>query len=81
MLGRACELGAQVHHQQQTRRKKKSKSLALIARQPLVAGVKAKEPTLRKIAADGEAIGLGPAVSHHLRPHILARADELAAIA
>lgn len=81
VLDRICELGAQVHHQQQARRKKKSKSPARIAREPLVTGLKVMEPALRKIAANGEAMGLEPVVAFHLRPHILARADELAALA
>lgn len=39
------------------------------------------EPALRQIAAQGEAMGLETAVMEHLRPHILARANELAALA
>jgi serine/threonine-protein kinase HipA len=75
VVDRVCELGGQV---QKERRKK---GAALIARKPLVAGIKAMEPALRKTAAQGEAMGLDAAVINHLRTHILARADELAALA
>jgi len=74
VLDRVCELGAQV---QRARRRKG----VLIAREPLVAGLKAMEPGLRQVAAEGAAMGLEPDVLAHLRPHLLARADELATLA
>ena len=52
-----------------------------VVRAPLVAGLKAMEPAFRQIAADGEAMGLEPAVIEHLRPQILAMVDELVALA
>lgn len=52
-----------------------------LARAALVAGLKTMEPALRQVAADGEAMGLEPEVLNHLRPHILAQADQLAALA
>jgi serine/threonine-protein kinase HipA len=76
VVARVCELGAQV----QAERGKK-KGPALIAREPLVAGIKAMEPALRAIAMEGEALGLETDVVSQLRPHILARADELATLA
>ena len=39
------------------------------------------EPSLRQVAGQGEAMGIEPGVLNHLRPHILARAEELAALA
>lgn len=73
VLDRLCELGAQV---QKERRRKG----VLIAREVLVAGIKAMEPVLRQIADQGESMGLEPAVIEHLRPHILARTHELATL-
>ncbi len=75
VVDRVCDLGAQA---QKARRRR---GPAPIAREPLVAGIKAMEPALQAIAAQGEAMGLEAAVIEHLRPHILARADELAALA
>ena len=75
VVDRVCELGAQLAA---VRRKKDA---ALVAREPLVAGIKAMEPALRRLAAQGESMGLDAAVIGHLRPHILARAGELAALA
>lgn len=75
VLDRVCDLGAQV---QKARRQK---GRALIAREPLVAGLRAMAPALREIAAVGETMGLEAAVIDHLRPHIHARADEMAALA
>jgi len=75
VLDRVCAPGAQVQNE------RRKKGPALIARAPLVAGLKAMEPALRQIAAQGEAMGLETAVMEHLRPHILARANELAALA
>ncbi len=39
------------------------------------------EPGLRKVAEQGQAMGIKPEVLNHLRPHILARAQELATLA
>lgn len=75
VLNRVVELGAQVQ------KERRQRGPALIVREPLVAGIKAMEPALREIAADGAAMGLDSAVIEHLRPHLLARADELAALA
>jgi len=54
---------------------------SLVTRAALVAGLKAMEPALREIAQHGETMGLETAVIDHLRPHLLARANELAALA
>lgn len=78
VLDRVCELGAQV---QAERRKRPGKSrTGPIAREPLVEGLKAMVPALHRIAAEGEAMGLAAEVLAHQRPHILARAQELAAL-
>ena len=37
--------------------------------------------SLRLVAEQGEAMGIEPGVLNHLRPHVLARAEELAALA
>lgn len=52
-----------------------------VARPLLVTGLKAMEAPLRQIAADGEILGLEPDVIDHLRPHVLAMADQLSALA
>ncbi|CAN5465838.1 type II toxin-antitoxin system HipA family toxin [soil metagenome] len=79
VLDRVCELGAQAQKQ---RRKKPGKSRPEpIAREPLVAGLKAMVPALQQIAAEGEAMGLEAGVLDHLRPGLLAHAQELAALA
>lgn len=52
-----------------------------IDRAGLVAGLKPMEAALRNIAVEGGAFGLDKSVLDHLRPHIVARADELAALA
>jgi serine/threonine-protein kinase HipA len=75
VVNRVCTLGTEV---QKERRKQ---GPGLITREPLVAGLKAMAPALREIAVHGEAMGLEPDVLGHLRPGILARADELAALA
>jgi serine/threonine-protein kinase HipA len=74
VLDRVCELGAAP-----VPGRKKPRAAA-IAREPLVAGLKAMEPGLRAVAAEGEAMGLEADVLQQLRPHLLARADELAAL-
>jgi serine/threonine-protein kinase HipA len=74
VLDGVCELGAQVQ------KERRRKGPTLIVRDALAAGIKAMEPALRQLAADGEAMGLETAVINHLRPSILARADELAAL-
>jgi serine/threonine-protein kinase HipA len=79
VMDRVCELGAMV--QKSRKRGKKEAAVPVIAREPLVVGIKAMEPALRQLAAEGEAMGLEPEVFNHLRPHILAKADELAALA
>lgn len=73
VVDRVCELGADA---QKGRRGKR----ALIERGPLVEGLKAMEPTLREIAAAGEAMALEPQVAAFLRPHLLAMADDMAAL-
>jgi serine/threonine-protein kinase HipA len=52
-----------------------------LQRAELVAGLRAMAPVLVQIAAEGQAMGLEPEVLDHLRPGILARAQELAALA
>jgi serine/threonine-protein kinase HipA len=79
VLDRVCELGAMV--QKSRKRGKKEAAVPVIAREPLVVGIKAMAPALRQLAAEGEAMGLEPEVFNHLRPHILAKADELAGLA
>jgi serine/threonine-protein kinase HipA len=74
VLDRICELAVRV---QKARRKKGPDP---VQRTPLVEGLKAMAPALEQIAADGEAMGLDANVLAHLRPGILARAQELAAL-
>lgn len=74
VLDKVCALGAQA---QQTRRKNRP---ALVERLPLVQGLKAMVPALERIAAEGESMGMETEVLQHLRPGILARARELAAL-
>jgi serine/threonine-protein kinase HipA len=78
VLDRVCELEAQVRNSVKGRRRKGS---PLLEREVLVAGLKAMEPRLRQVAEQGEAMGIEPGVLNHLRPHILARAQEMAALA
>ncbi len=78
VVDRVCELAA---HALQTKPGAKKKRQPAIAREALVAGLKAMEPALRQVAAEGDALGVEPDVLNHIRPHILARADELAALA
>lgn len=79
VVGRVCELGALT--EKSKKRRKGKAGPPVISREALVSGIKAMEPALRALAAEGEAMGLAPDVVNHLRPHILARADELAALA
>ncbi|MFC7461208.1 type II toxin-antitoxin system HipA family toxin [Hydrogenophaga defluvii] len=74
VLDRVCELSAQVHKEQ------RRKGPELVQRKPLVQGLKIMVPTLERIAAEGETMGLEPGLLQHLRPGILARAQELATL-
>jgi len=74
VLDRICELGAQVH------KERRRKGPELVQREPLVQGLKTMVPTLERIATDGETMGLEPELLQHLRPGILARAQEMAAL-
>jgi len=74
VLDRVCELGEQV---QRERRKKGS---PLLQRASLVLELKTMAPTLERIAAEGEAMGLEPEVLSHLRQYLLASAQELMAL-
>jgi len=74
VLDRVCELAALMP------KMRKQKKTAPVSREFLCAGLKAMEPALRQIAVLGEVMGLEPAVMDHVRPHILERADELAAL-
>lgn len=78
VVDRVCELAAQA---MQTKPGTKKKRKPAIAREALVAGLKAMEPALRQVAAEGDTLGVEPDVLNHIRPHIMARADELAALA
>lgn len=76
VLDRLCELEEQVRKLM----KRNKKGPPLLERSALVDGLKAMEPGLRHVAERGEEMGIEPGVLNHLRPHILARADELAAL-
>lgn len=71
VLDRVCNLGEQVQ------KKRRKNAPRLVEREPLVAGLKAMVPGLKRIAAHGEDMGLDSEVLKHLRPSILARAKEL----
>jgi serine/threonine-protein kinase HipA len=73
-LDRVCALGLQV---QKERRKNGPE---LVQRAPLVECLKVMIPALEQIAVDGKTMGLDAAVLNHLRPGILARVQELAAL-
>lgn len=75
VIDKVCELGTQA-----PKPRRGTRSRPVIAREPLVAGLKAMEPALRQVAEQGLALGLEPVVHTHLRPYLLARADELAAL-
>ncbi len=74
VVDRLCALGAQVQ------KERRHKSPALLAREALVTGLKAMVPALEEIATNGEALGLDAEVLQHLRPSLLARAQELSAL-
>lgn len=74
VLDRICELAAQVH------KERRKKGDAPVQRAPLVEGLKAMVPALEQMAADGDTLGLDTDVHKHLRPYMLARARELAAL-
>jgi len=74
VLDRVCELAVQVQ------KKRRKKGPGTVQRTPLVEGLKAMVPALEQIASEGEAMGLDASVLAHLRPGILARAHELAAL-
>jgi len=75
VLDSVCELSAQV---QKERRKK---GPGPVQRAPLVEGLKAMAPALARMATEGETMGLEPELLQLLRPGIVARAQELAALA
>ena len=62
-------------------RARRGKGPALLERAALVEGLQAMVPALQRIAAEGEAMGMEADVLNHLRPSLLARARELAALA
>ena len=74
VLDRVCELAVQVHKQH------RKKGPADLQRAALVDGLQAMVPALEQIARTGETMGLDADVLAHLRPGILARAQELAAL-
>lgn len=74
VLDSVCELAAQLP------RKRRGTQSDPLQRDPLVKGLKAMIPALERIAADGLALGLEHEVLGHLRPALLARAQELAAL-
>jgi serine/threonine-protein kinase HipA len=74
VLDRVCELSEQVPRQ------RRKKGAVPLQRAPLVTGLKAMVPALERMAAEGETMGLEPEVFSHLRPSLLARAQELTAL-
>lgn len=74
VVDRLCALGAQVQ------KERRNKGPALLAREALVTGLQAMVPALEEIATNGEALGLDTEVLQHLRPSLLARAQELSAL-
>ena len=74
VLDCVCELAAQVHKQH------RKKGHTPLQRAALVEGLKAMVPALKHIADKGETMGLDADVLAHLRPGILERAQELAAL-
>lgn len=83
VLDRVCELAAQVQDGARAKKGKSSRKQVMppVQRAPLVEGLKSMVPALARIAADGLAMGLDAALFDQLRPGILARAKELAALA
>jgi serine/threonine-protein kinase HipA len=74
VLDRVCELALQVH------KESSKKGPNPVQRTRLVEGLKAMVPVLEQIAAEGETMGLDADVLAHLRPGILARAQDLAVL-
>ena len=72
VLDRVCALATQI--------KKPRRKAALIVREPLVEGLKTMVPALERIADEGAAMGMDAEVLNHLRPGILALAQQLAAL-
>lgn len=75
VLDAICQRAAQVQ------RERSKKGPVLVQRAALVEGLQAMVPALRRIAAEGETMGMDAGVLNHLRPSLLARAQELEAIA
>lgn len=75
VLDRVCELAAQVQ------RERRHKGPELVQRDFLREGLRGMAPALETIAREGEAWGLDGELLTHLRPGLLARARELAALA
>jgi serine/threonine-protein kinase HipA len=63
------------------RRPRKLRDTRPVVREQLVDGLREMEPGLRYVADQGQSLGLEPDVLDQLRPHLLARADELAKLA
>lgn len=74
VLDTVCKIAAQVQ------RERRKKGPPLVQRAALVEGLKAMVPALERIAAEGQALGMDAEVLNHLRPSLLARAQELAAL-
>ncbi len=74
VLDCVCELAEQVH------KLHRKKGRTPLQRAALVEGLKAMVPALKHIADKGETMGLDADVLAHLRPGILERAQELAAL-
>lgn len=74
VLDRVCELAEQVP------RKSRKRPQVRLDRAHLVAGLKAMVPALKRIAEEGQAMGLEPDVFSHLRQYLMARAQELTAL-
>jgi serine/threonine-protein kinase HipA len=72
VLDRVCDLAEPI--------KKPRRKAALIVREPLVAGLKSMVSGLQRIADEGVAMGVDAGVLAHLRPGILAQAQQLAAL-
>jgi serine/threonine-protein kinase HipA len=72
VLDRVCDLGALI--------KKPRRKPAPLLREPLVEGLKAMVPALERIADKGAEMGMDAEVLNHLRPGILALAQQLAAL-
>lgn len=72
VLDRVCDLGALI--------KKPRRKPAPLLREPLVDGLKTMVPALERIANEGAEMGMGAEVLNHLRPGILALAQQLAAL-